>query len=95
VRRNYLRHPATRPLALAAAVYGRRVLPTRLVRALRAGEVDAVMAHWVLVTPAFWRAIREAGGELYVWTVDDPREIARLEALEVTGIITNDPRLFG
>jgi len=95
VRRNYLRHPATRPLALAAAAYGRRALPGRLVRALRAGEVDAVMAHYVLVSPAFWRAISEAGGELYVWTVDDPREIARLEALGVTGVITNDPRLFG
>jgi glycerophosphoryl diester phosphodiesterase len=95
VRRNYLKHPATRALALAAAAYGRRVLPGRLVRALRAGEVDAVMAHYVLVQPAFWHAIREAGGELYVWTVDDAREIARLEALGVTGIITNDPRLFG
>ncbi len=95
VRRNYLRHPATRPLALVAAAYGRRALPGRLVRALRANEVDAVMAHYVLVSPAFWRAIREAGGELYVWTVDDAREIARLEGLGVTGIITNDPRLFG
>jgi glycerophosphoryl diester phosphodiesterase len=95
VRRNYLRHPATRPLALAAAAYGRRALPARLVRALLAGEVDAVMAHYVLVNAAFWRAVREAGGELYVWTVDEPRQIARLEALGVTGIITNDPRLFG
>ena len=95
VRRDYLAHPATRPLALAAVVYGRRVLPGRLARAIRAGEVDAVMAHWVLVTPAFWRAIRDAGGELYVWTVDDARRIAQLEALGVTGVITNDPRLFG
>jgi glycerophosphoryl diester phosphodiesterase len=95
VRRNYLRHPATRPLALAAARTAAARCPGRLVRALRAGEVDAVMAHYVLVSPAFWRAIREAGGELYVWTVDDAREIARLESLGVTGIITNDPRLFG
>jgi glycerophosphoryl diester phosphodiesterase len=53
------------------------------------------MAHWILVTPGFWRAIRDAGGELYVWTVDDARRIAQLEALGVTGVITNDPRLFG
>ena len=64
--------------------------------ALRAGEIDAVMAHWYLVTPAFAAAIADAGGELYVWTVDDSATIARLEAMPgVTGVITNDPRLFG
>jgi len=29
-----------------------------------------------------------------VWTVDEARRIERLEAMGVTGIITNDPRLF-
>ena len=52
------------------------------------------MAHWRLVTPRARRAVRGAGGELYVWTVDDAARIARLEALGVTGVITNDPRLF-
>jgi glycerophosphoryl diester phosphodiesterase len=31
---------------------------------------------------------------VYVWTVDDARRIATLEALGVDGVITNDPRLF-
>jgi glycerophosphoryl diester phosphodiesterase len=35
-----------------------------------------------------------AGGEIYAWTVDDAGEIARLAALGVSGVITNDPRLF-
>jgi glycerophosphoryl diester phosphodiesterase len=39
--------------------------------------------------------VHEAGGELYVWTVDDAEAIAGLEALGVDGVITNDPRLFG
>ena len=95
VRRNYLAHPATRPLAWLAIAYGRRALPRKLAAAVRAGEIEAVMAHWALVTPSFWAAIRDAGGELYVWTVDDPRRIAELEAMGVTGIISNDPRLFG
>jgi glycerophosphoryl diester phosphodiesterase len=52
------------------------------------------MAHWKLVTPALVRTVHGAGGELYVWTVDDVRQIRRLERLGVTGVITNDPRLF-
>ena len=52
------------------------------------------MAHWRLVTPRLVRAIRDAGGELYVWTVDEAPRIRALEALGVTGVITNDPRLF-
>jgi len=95
VRRNYLAHPATRPLALAVVIYARRAFPPRLAAAIRAGEIEAVMAHWSLVTPAFWATIREAGGELYVWTVDDPKRIAELEAMGVSGIISNDPRMFG
>jgi glycerophosphoryl diester phosphodiesterase len=61
---------------------------------MRAGEVDAVMSHYILVTPHFVRTVRDAGGELYVWTVDDAARIRRFEEMGVTGVITNDPRLF-
>jgi glycerophosphoryl diester phosphodiesterase len=69
-------------------------LPARAAAAIRAGEVDALMSHWRLVTPRLLRAVRDAGGELYVWTVDERAHIERLDALGVTGVITNDPRLF-
>ncbi len=72
----------------------RLVLPKRAARAIAAGEIDAIMSHWALVTPRLARAVARAGGELYVWTVDDAMRIAALERLGVTGIITNDPRLF-
>jgi glycerophosphoryl diester phosphodiesterase len=52
------------------------------------------MAHRFLVTPRLVSAVRAAGGELYVWTVDDAAQIRALEALGVTGVISNDPRLF-
>jgi glycerophosphoryl diester phosphodiesterase len=94
VRRNYLGNALTRVPALAAAQYGRTVLPTRAARAIRAGRIDAIMSHWALVTPRLARTIEAAGGELYVWTVDDPTRIAALHAIGVTGVITNDPRLF-
>jgi glycerophosphoryl diester phosphodiesterase len=52
------------------------------------------MAHWRLATPALVRAVRAAGGELYVWTVDELSRILELDALGVTGVVSNDPRLF-
>jgi glycerophosphoryl diester phosphodiesterase len=52
------------------------------------------MAHWLLVSPRLVDAVHAAGGQLYVWTVDDLARIARLEAAGVDGVITNDPRLF-
>ncbi len=94
VRRDYLRSPLTAVPARAAARLLRALMPARVAAALRAGRCDAVMAHWLLVTPALVRSIAAAGGELYVWTVDDARRIAELQALGVTGVITNDPRLF-
>ena len=94
IRTNYLAHPLTKPPALAAAVAVRRVLPIRAARAIRAGAFDALMCHWVLVTPRLARAIAGVGGELYVWTVDDAPRITEFERMGVTGVITNDPRLF-
>jgi glycerophosphoryl diester phosphodiesterase len=80
--------------AYAMLIYARQVLPGRAAAAIFDGAVDALMAHWRLITRDLVEAIHGAGGELYVWTVDDPQQIARLEALGVTGIISNDPRLF-
>lgn len=94
VRRDYTTDMLTAIPALAALTGYRAMLPRRAREALRAGRFDAIMAHWRVVTPTLLRAVREGGGELYVWTVDDARMIARLTAMGVDGIITNDPRLF-
>lgn len=94
-RRDYLANPFTKAGAVAAAQYGRWAIPRIAARYVRAGAIDAVMAHWFLVTPRFAREVQAAGAELYVWTVDEPAKILRLAATPgVTGIITNDPRLF-
>ena len=52
------------------------------------------MCHHILVSARLVRAVHGAGGQLYVWTVDDAPKIRALEALGVDGVITNDPRLF-
>jgi glycerophosphoryl diester phosphodiesterase len=95
IRRNPLNRRLTRIPALVLARYAQRVLPGRAARAMQEGRIDALMCHWALVSQRLVHAIDEAGGELYVWTVDDAERIAKLERLGVTGVITNDPRLFG
>jgi len=84
-----------RPIALAVAVLARRLVPIRAGRLIRAGRFEALMCHWRLVSPQLVRAVHSAGGQLYVWTVDDADEIGRLSAIGVDGVISNDPRLFG
>ena len=73
----------------------RAVLPGRAGPMLRAGRLQAIMAHWLLASPRLVEAVHVAGGQLYVWTVDDDRRIERMSELGVDGVITNDPRLFG
>jgi len=62
--------------------------------ALTAGRFQALMAHHRLVDRALVERVKDAGAELYAWTVDESTQIDRLVGLEVTGITTNDPRLF-
>ena len=93
VRRDY-----TRTL-LAVPAYGvmrlwRVPLPARAGELIRGGVCQAVMAHFLLVGRRLVETVHAAGGQLYVWTVDDGNRIAALEALGVDGVITNDPRLF-
>jgi glycerophosphoryl diester phosphodiesterase len=94
VRRDYTTDMLTAIPALAMLTGYRALLPRRAGEALRAGTVDAIMAHWRVVTPALARSVAQEHGELYVWTVDDAARIAKLTAMGVSGIITNDPRLF-
>ncbi len=94
LKRDPFRSRATRVPAFVALQAFRAVLPERAARAIRSRRCDALMVHWRLVTPALVRRVRAAGGELYVWTVDDLARLRALEALGVTGVFTNDPRLF-
>lgn len=94
LRRDPFRSWYTVPPALAALGVGRAVLPGRAAAAIRGGFCDAMMVHWRLVSARLVRTVTGAGGELYVWTVDEIPRIRALEQLGVTGVITNDPRLF-
>jgi glycerophosphoryl diester phosphodiesterase len=92
--RDPFRSPLLRLPALALAHGVRATLPIRAARAIRARECDALMVHWRLVSARLVESVRGAGGEVYVWTVDELPRLRELEGIGVTGVITNDPRLF-
>ena len=93
-RKDYTASWKTKAPAAVALQVGRRVLPHRAAQAVGDGRCDAIMCFWRLVTPRLVRAVQEAGGELYAWTVDDVPRITALHRMGVTGVISNDPRLF-
>ena len=94
VQRDYTKNYALMLPAYAILQWWRSGLPRKAARALRAGECEALMAHRLLVSRRLVREVHAAGGQLYVWTVDDAEQIRRLEELGVDAVITNDPRLF-
>src|SRR5213079_141595 len=94
MRRDPFRSRALALPAGAALLVMRRLLPRLAARAITRGAVNAIMAHWRLVTPRLVAQVRRCGGELYVWTVDELPRLRELQELGVTGAITNDPRLF-
>jgi glycerophosphoryl diester phosphodiesterase len=94
-KRDYTRSVLMAAPAFVALRVMRQTLPRRAAEALREGLCVALSAHWRLVSRALVSAVEDAGGELYVWTVDHAPRIRELEQLGVTGVITNDPRLFG
>lgn len=81
--------------AVAALAFMRLAFPDRAARAIELKRCDAIMAHWRLASRRLADAVQGAGGELYVWTVDDVELIGEMGRLGVDGVITNDPRLFG
>jgi glycerophosphoryl diester phosphodiesterase len=95
VQRDYLKaHIVVRVPVYAMAAYMRARMPSLATARIRSGGCEAIMAHRILVSRRLVKAVHRAGGQLYVWTVDDGQRIRALERLGVDGVITNDPRLF-
>ncbi|MGH2714866.1 MAG: glycerophosphodiester phosphodiesterase [Thermoleophilaceae bacterium] len=93
VRRDYIRSPLAVPAYVIARVMRAR-LPGQAAARIRGGGCEAIMSHQILFSRRLVKAVHRAGGQVYVWTVDDAHRIRALEAHGVDGVITNDPRLF-
>jgi glycerophosphoryl diester phosphodiesterase len=65
-----------------------------VLTALGARRFDGLMAHHALVDDQLVEGVRGAGADVYAWTLDSAQAIRRVAETGVTGITTNDPRLF-
>lgn len=79
---------------LAAVVWMRERLPGLATRELPKLDVEAMWVYHQLVSPRLARIAKLAGVELIAWTVDDLPRMRKLVAAGVTGLCSNDPRLF-
>ena len=79
---------------LAAMVWMRRQLPGLAARELPRMGVEAMWVYHPLASSGLARIAKLARVELIAWTVDDLDRMNKLVAVGVTGICSNDPRLF-
>ena len=94
VTRAWDRSTVAKPAVAAALELMRRRFP-RVAR--RRAPLIGASAIWIfhrLATPRLAAVTGELGIELIAWTVDDAARIARLRAIGVDGIVSNDPRLL-
>ena len=79
---------------LVALVAMRHRLPGLAAEKLPRLEVESMWVYHPLVSRRLARITEIAGVELIAWTVDDLSRMRKLAAAGVTGICSNDPRLF-
>jgi glycerophosphoryl diester phosphodiesterase len=92
--RDYNRRPWAKPALQLALVAMRHRLPGLAAEKLPQFGVFAMWIYDPLASAQLARICKLAGVELIAWTVDDAARMQRLADMGVTGIVSNDPRLF-
>jgi glycerophosphoryl diester phosphodiesterase len=94
VSKDWTSKPWAKPATLAALQGMRYRLPGLAAQQLPKFGVAAMWVYHPLVSPRLARICKLAGVELIAWTVDDEKRMRKLVDAGVTGICSNDPRLF-
>ncbi len=94
VRRDWSSKRWARAPMLAALVAMRRRLPALAARALPELGVSSMWVYHPLVSARLARVTEDAGIDLIAWTVDELHHMHRLVEAGVSGLCSNDPRLF-
>jgi glycerophosphoryl diester phosphodiesterase len=72
----------------------RQVTPALVGYVLSRSHATALVLHHALVTPGAVRRAHARGAPVVAWTVDDPRDLARVDQAGVDAVVTNDPSIF-
>ncbi len=72
----------------------RSALPLRIGRLLAEADASVATLQHRIVSRAVVERCHARGAAVFVWTVNDPALVGRLDALGVDGVITDDPRVF-
>ena len=72
----------------------RRALAVRVPAMIARADARALMLQHAVVSQAAIARAHADGVAVWAWTVDDPDELARLDAAGVDAVISNDPRIF-
>jgi glycerophosphoryl diester phosphodiesterase len=94
VTKDWTSKPWAKPVMPFALMGMRHRLPGLAAEKLPQFGVAAMWVYHPLVSARLARICKLAGVELIAWTVDDRARMERLLAHGVTGICSNDPRLF-
>ena len=88
------RRRALRPAIRLGTLALRRAVVARIPAMIERAGASALMLHHAVVSAASVDRAHAAGAAVWAWTVDDPAELARLEAAGVDAVISNDPAIF-
>jgi glycerophosphoryl diester phosphodiesterase len=94
VTKDWTSRPWAKPALMAALVGMRYRLPGLAAEKLPRFGVEAMWVYHPLVSPRLARICKLAEVELIAWTVDDEGRMRKLVEAGVSGLCSNDPRLF-
>jgi len=72
----------------------RPVTPALVRQLLARSGASALALHHAVVTQTAVRSAHDRGAPVVAWTIDDPRDLVRVETAGVDAVVVNDPAIF-